>query len=387
MERRRIFLLGLCGLMVLSALFSALHRQRVKEEPSHRRVDIPESHFTPRQRPLTEHNAARDFSNAIADAVEKVMPSVVVIRTQNVLRKRERFALDPFGMYQGYRDVEEEHKGEGSGVIIDEAGHILTSWHVIENAVDGEVVLNDGTRMSALVVGYDKATDLAVLKIKDAGADSCPYVEFGDSDRVRVGEVAIAIGSPFSLAGSVTVGHVSQKGRKVDILPYEDFIQTDAAINEGNSGGPLIDVDGRLIGINTAKKTDDQQKGVGIAFSVPSNLAMVVAKSIIENGKHEWPWIGATFYDVDQRFRDQVFGGAGVVIAQVWNNTPAARAGLQPGTAVMAVDGSEVHSQQDIERIIYNKSVGDTVRFLLQLKEEEQLEVELLLEEFPGITG
>ena len=325
MKVRRIILLAFCGIMVGSALFSALNRQRAREEPTRVRRDIPASHFTPRQRPLQDHNPARAFSMSVADAVEKVMPSVVVIRTEKLLRKRERVSLDPFGLYQAYRDVEEEREGEGSGVIIDETGHILTSWHVIENAVDGEVVLNDGTRMSAVVVGFDKATDLAVLKIKDAGTD-CPFVEFRDSDRIRVGEVAIAIGSPFSLEGSVTVGHVSQKGRKVDILPYEDFIQTDAAINEGNSGGPLIDVDGRLMGINTAKKTDDQQKGVGIAFAVPANLAMVVAKSIIETGKHEWPWVGATFYDVDKRFRDEIFAGAGVVIAQVWNDTPAARA-------------------------------------------------------------
>ncbi len=387
MNWTRTILFIFCGALVMSALFSALNRQRVKEEPSYRRIDIPPSNFTPKQRPLDAHNPARDFSESIADAVEKVMPTVVVIRTDNIFKKREAYALDPFGIYQGFRDVQEERKGEGSGVIIDEMGHILTSWHVIENAVDGEVVLNDGQRMSAVVVGYDKATDLAVLKIKDAGADNCPYVEFRDSDRVRVGEVAIAIGSPFSLAGSVTVGHVSQKGRQVDLLPYEDFIQTDAAINEGNSGGPLIDVDGRLIGINTAKKTDDQQKGVGIAFAVPANLAMVVAKSIIETGKHEWPWIGATFYDVDKRFQDEIFAGAGVVISQVWNDTPAARAGLQPGTAVIAVDGLKVKSQQDIERIIYSKSVGESVRFLLQLKGKEQLEVELLLEEFPGVTG
>ncbi len=386
MKLRQILLLGACGVMVATALFSALNRQRTREVSAPRRIDVPGSHFTPQQRPLPGKNAARDFSDAVADAVEKVMPSVVVIRTQKVHSKRERFALDPFGIYQGYRDIQEEAAGEGSGVIIDEYGHVLTSWHVIENAVDGEVVLNDGSRMSAVVVGFDTATDLAVLKIRDMGTD-CPYVEFGDSDRVRVGEVAIAIGSPFSLAGSVTVGHVSQKGRKVDILPYEDFIQTDAAINEGNSGGPLIDADGRLIGINTAKKTDDQQKGVGIAFSVPSNLAMVVAKSIIETGKHEWPWIGATFQDVDKRFRDELFGGAGVVISHIWNDTPASRANLVPGTAVRAVDGRSVQSKQDIERIIYNKSVGETVRILLELKDKEQLEVELLLEKFPGITG
>lgn len=385
MDRKRIILMGFCGLMVLSALFSALNRQREQEEPTYRRVDIPESHFTPRQRPLEGRNEAREFSDAIADAVEKVMPSVVVIRTEKVQVKRQEM-VDLFGFRKYYRYVPEELMGEGSGVIIDDRGYVMTSWHVIEGARAGEVVLNDGTKLSASLVGYDKSTDLAILKIKDESGGECPSVEFGDSDAVRVGEVAIAIGSPFSLQSSVTVGHVSQKGRKVHILPYEDFIQTDAAINEGNSGGPLIDVDGRLIGINTAKKTDDQQKGVGIAFAIPSNLAMVVAKSIIEKGKHEWPWIGASFYTIEKPFNDDIFGGAGVVISQVWNDTPAARAGVQPGTAVLAVDGMDVQSEQDIERIIYNKSVGDTVRFTFEI-EKEQREIELLLEEFPGLTS
>ena len=124
----------------------------------------------------------------------------------------------------------------------------------------GEVVLNDGTKMPVELVGYCEATDLAVLRIQSEGLILRP-ARFGNSDQVRVGEVVIAIGSPFSLQSSVTVGHVSQKGRQVQILPYEDFIQTDAAINEGNSGGPLIDVEGRVIGINTAKKTDDQERG------------------------------------------------------------------------------------------------------------------------------
>ena len=301
MDRKKGILIAFCGVMILSALFSALIKQQRVEKVSERRADLPESRFSPRQRPIPGVNVARDYSHAIADAVEKVMPSVVVIRTEKLQYK---YGRDWFGF--SYR-IPEQLAGEGSGVIVDEEGHVITSWHVIEGA-QGEVVLNDGTKLSATLVGHDKATDLAVLKINAEGFDF-PAVEFGDSDAVRVGEVAIAIGSPFSLQSSVTVGHVSQKGVKVQILPYEDFIQTDAAINEGNSGGPLIDVDGRLIGINTARKTDDQEKGVGIAFAIPCNLAMVVAKSIIENGVHEWPWIGASFYSVDKNYRNEIFGG------------------------------------------------------------------------------
>ncbi len=378
MDRKKWILIAFCGVMILSALFSAVIRQEQVEPISERFVELPKSTLSPRQRPVSGINPARDYSESIADAVEKVMPSVVVIRTEKLQYK---YGRDWFGF--SYR-IPEQLAGEGSGVIVDEEGHVITSWHVIEGARNGEVVLNDGTKLTASLIGYDKATDLAVLKIKSEGAD-CPAVEFGDSDAVRVGEVAIAIGSPFSLQSSVTVGHVSQKGVKVQILPYEDFIQTDAAINEGNSGGPLVDVDGRLIGINTARKTDDQEKGVGIAFAIPSNLAMVVAKSIIENGVHEWPWIGASFYSVEKNYRNTIFDEAGVVISQVWNDTPASRAGLLPGDTVLKVNDVVVQNEQDIERIIYNKSVGDKVKFLFQAK-EKQLEIELLLEEFPGIS-
>lgn len=380
MDRKRWILVGFCGVMVLSALVSALNRQR----QARTLLDMPEITFAPRQRFPLGSNAARDFSNAIADAVEKVMPSVVVIRTEKIKKTRQRVALDPFGFTQGYRVIPEQLRGEGSGVIIDERGYVITSWHVIEGAVGGEVVLNDGTKLGAEIVGFDKSTDLAVLKIKDAGS-SYPAVEFGDSHAVRVGEVAVAIGSPFSLQSSVTVGHVSQKGRRVQILPYEDFIQTDAAINEGNSGGPLIDVDGRLIGINAAIQTEAQKKGVGIAFAIPSNLAMVIATSIIEKGKHEWPWVGASFNTVDRRLEEDVFGGADVVVSEVWNNTPASRAGLKPGSAILKVDGIPVKSDHDVKRIIFNKPVGATVKFMVRTTQKKQLEVELLLEEFPGI--
>ncbi|MEN7972304.1 MAG: trypsin-like peptidase domain-containing protein [Verrucomicrobiota bacterium] len=377
---RKWFLISFCGVMVLSALFSAMRRQQREGLPL-RRVNIPDSSLAPRQLPITGTNPARQFSNAIADAVEKVMPSVVVIRTEKIQYKVQR---DFFGFtYQ----VPEQLVGEGSGVIIGEQGYVITSWHVLEGAYSRliEVVLNDGKKLPAKYIGHDAATDLAVLKIESKG-EVFPVVEFGDSDAVRVGEVSIAIGSPFSLQSSVTIGHVSQKGRRIQILPYEDFIQTDAAINEGNSGGPLIDVDGRLIGISTATKTDAEKKGVGIAFAIPSNLAMVIANSLIETGKHEWPWVGAFFYSVDARYRKDLFGGAGVVVSQVWKDTPAARAGLQPGDLVLEMDGVKVRDKHDVDRIIYNHAVGEKVRFLLMTGKEKQLEVELLLEEFPGLT-
>jgi S1-C subfamily serine protease len=376
MSKSKWILAGFCALMVVSALISAVRRQQ-DGEGVQSPVHVPESRFAPRQLPIEGSNPARNFSNSIADAVEKVMPSVVVIRTEKIAY---RLGRDFFGFT--YR-IPEQLAGEGSGVIIDEQGYLLTSWHVIEGARQIEVVLNNGTKLPAKYVGHDRAADLAVLRIKGPGGDY-PAVEFGNSDKVRVGEVAIAIGSPFSLQSSVTVGHVSQKGRRVQILPYEDFIQTDAAINEGNSGGPLIDVDGRLIGISTAVQTEAEKKGVGIAFAVPSNLAMVIANSLIETGKHEWPWVGAFFYTVDAPYRKTLFEGAGVVVSQVWKDTPAARAGVQPGDLVLSVNGMKVKDEHDVDRIIYNHAVGDKLKFVFQQGKEKQLEVELLLEEYPG---
>ncbi len=374
---RKWVLISVCGFMVLSALVSALLRQG-QGDASRGRGDICDQRFSPRQLPVTGSNPARQFSNAIADAVEKVMPSVVVIRTEKTrYRKRQ---VDLFGFY--YQVVPEQLAGEGSGVVIDERGYVLTSWHVVENSGQIEVVLNDGTKLPAELVGQDEATDLAVLKIRSEGVEY-PVVEFGDSAAVRVGDVAIAIGSPFSLQSSVTVGHVSQKGRRMQVLPYEDFIQTDAAINEGNSGGPLVDVDGRLIGINSAIKTDAQKRGIGIAFAIPSNLAMVVARSLIETRKHEWPWVGASFAEIDPAYRKRSYGGAGVPVEQVWRNTPAAEAGVQPGDMILSVDGIRVRDEHDIYRIIFNHSVGEALRFVALRNNKQRVEFDLLLQEFP----
>ena len=324
-------------------------------------------------------NSARQFSNSIADAVAEVMPSVVVIRTEKINYRIQR---DFFGIT--YR-IPEQLAGQGSGVVVDELGHIVTSWHVIEGARTGEVVLDDGTKLPVALVGYCKATDLAVLRIQSEGLTLRP-ASFGNSDRVRVGEVAIAIGSPFSLQSSVTVGHVSQKGRQVQMLPYEDFIQTDAAINEGNSGGPLIDVEGCVIGINTAKKTDDQERGVGIAFAVPANLAQAVVNSIIETGQHSWPWLGMSFSVLNVQMQQELKVGTPVIIGQVWNQTSASRAGLQPGWGVVKIDDISIRSLRDIERVVYSKRVGEQVALILQMGQQQQ-RVELELEAFPGMVN
>ncbi len=374
-QRNTWGLVLVCCAMLSTALYFALRRP---EQPyayrSSPRDPAPESWFSPRQRPVADYNIAREMDNALANAVARVMPSVVVIRTERIQYEVRR---DTLGFF--YR-IPEQLLGEGSGVIVDERGYVMTSWHVIEGADQNaiEVVLNDGTKMTAKAVGYDTATDLAVLKILNADGMAFPSVEFGDSDAIRVGETVIAIGSPFSLQGSVTKGIVSQKGRRMQVLPYEDFIQTDVAINEGNSGGPLIDVDGRLIGINAAILTEAQERGVGIAFAVPSNLSMVIAKSLIENGKHVWPWVGASFGSVKQD------GASKLRVTRIWRDTPAAREGLLIGDRILEVNERPMNDEYDVHRVVFNHSVGDRLRFRVE-RNLEELEIVLPLEEFPGL--
>ena len=315
------------------------------------------------------NNFAHQMNDILASVVEKVMPGVVVIRTEKIGVKIHRDSLG-----NPWYGVRQNLMGEGSGVIVDPRGYVLTSWHVIEGAMAQriEVVLNDETKLPARYVGHDKATDLAVLKIK-GGERVFPAVEAGDSDTLRIGHMVLAMGSPYSLQSSVAMGHVSQKGRHVQILPYEDFIQTDIALNQGNSGGPLVDVDGHLVGINAAMLGE----GTGIAFSVPSNLAMVVAKSIIENGSHEWPWVGAFF-------RKGETEGSCPEVDKVYADTPAAKAGINPGDKVLSVNDKAVRTPADVLREIFNHPVGAEVSIALQRNDGVPFTVNLALEPFPG---
>ncbi len=304
---------------------------------------LPSAHETCAVSP----GAAKAMGNAVADIVERVMPAVVVVRTEAM---RYRIAQDWF-FGRMYR-IPERLAGMGSGVIISRDGFILTNRHVIDGAAQIEVVLHDGSKYTALLVGEDPQTDLAVLRIEDATRKEFPFLEAGDSDALRVGEFVMAIGSPFSLRSSVTLGIVSQKGRSIGALPYEDFIQTDAAVNRGNSGGPLVDFDGKWVGINTMIQTAGFSEGnIGISFAIPANLALNVANAIIKDGRWSRPWIGIVMEESPE----------GVRIGRVLPQSPAARAGLQAGDLIRAVDGSDVREAREVQRLIMNRTAGETV--------------------------
>ncbi|MBN2685891.1 MAG: trypsin-like peptidase domain-containing protein [Pontiellaceae bacterium] len=351
-SRGKWILIGFCGLMFGSALISALQRS---SETAHPKPPVQD-----------DANYAHRLNDIMADVVDKVKSSVVVIRTEKV-----RLTIHTDLLGNPWYGERENLMGEGSGVIIDERGFVLTSWHVIEGAMAQriEVVFNDGSKLPARYVGHDQATDLAVLRI-DGGDRTYPAVKPGDSDSLRVGHMVMAIGSPYSLQSSVSMGHVSQKGRHMQILPYEDFLQTDMALNKGNSGGPLVDVDGRLVGINAAILGE----GTGIAFAVPSNLAMAVASSLIEKGQHEWPWIGAFFRENQGH----------VEIENIYVDTPAARAGLRIGDEVLSVNDKTINKQEDVLREIFNHVVGDKIRLTLRRSGGAPFTVDLVLEQFPG---
>ncbi len=305
-----------------------------------------------RERPVVElHEDTRPVpvqhaTVSYADAVARAAPSVVnVFTTKVVTRRTNPFSDDPlfkhfFGELPGARRQQLE-TSLGSGVILTSEGHILTNNHVIDGADEILVMLADGRRAEAKVVGTDPETDLAVLRI---GLDKLPAITLGASDQLRVGDVVLAIGNPYGVGQTVTQGIVSATGRtQLGINTFEDFIQTDAAINPGNSGGALINAAGELIGVNTAifSRTGGSQ---GIGFAIPVSLAKGVLQQIIEQGKVVRGWLGIETQDVTPELAES-FGlkdTQGVLVAGVLRDGPADQAHLRPGDILTQIDGKRV---------------------------------------------
>ena len=294
-----------------------------------------------------------------ADAVQRAAPAVVNIYTARVVTERLAPSLgELFGEYMPrYRQRVE--RSLGSGVIVDPEGHIVTNHHVIANADSIRVQLADGRVADARIVGRDPDTDLAVLKIDLA---PLPVATFGRSDRLKVGDVVLAIGNPIGLSHTVTHGIVSAVSRQqLGIAPLEDFIQTDAPINFGNSGGALIDSNGALVGINTAIVA--KNIGVeGIGFAIPVNMVRGVLGDIIAHGRVIRGWIGIVPEDVPEDQAQQLgLGQPAVLIGNLYVGSPAQHAGLQPGDLLLGIDGAAPHSAQDALGRIASRQPGTTV--------------------------
>jgi serine protease DegS len=315
-----------------------------------------------------------------AAAVQRAAPAVVNVYTQRLVRERVAPSLgELFGDFlpQTRQRIE---RTLGSGVIVDEAGHIVTNHHVIANAESIQVQLADGRVADAHIVGRDPDTDLAVLKIN---LSPLPVATFGRSDQLKVGDVVLAIGNPIGLSQTVTHGIVSATSRQqLGIAPLEDFIQTDAPINFGNSGGALVDSSGALIGINTAIVA--KSLGVeGIGFAIPVNMVRGVLSDIIAHGRVIRGWIGILPEDVtDEQAARLGLAQGGVVLANLYVGSPAQEAGLQPGDIMLAIGGTTLHSAQDALGRIANEKPGSMLAIKV-LRGRRTLEVKAHVSERP----
>ncbi|MCB9664229.1 MAG: Do family serine endopeptidase [Alphaproteobacteria bacterium] len=301
-------------------------------------------------------------ADRIADVAEATVGAVVHIAAA----RHARAEIPPqLRMFAPQLPPDGLQRGAGSGVLVDAQGLILTNHHVVDGAEELVVTLSDGRTLDASVVGDDPATDLAVLRIDGDVPADLPALSFGDSDALRLGEVVLAIGSPFELQGTVTLGIVSAKGRSGfrGLASYQGYIQTDAAINPGNSGGALVDLRGELVGINTAIRS--QSGGYdGIGFAIPSNLARDILQRLVTDGKVVRGYLGVGIGDVDDAMADmlQLERRRGAVVSHVEPGSAAAKAGLEPYDVIVDVDGDEVVDAEQLRMTVSLKGVGHPVK-------------------------
>jgi serine protease Do len=323
----------------------------------------------------------------IADVAEKVIDAVVNISTSQTVdskadARRSMPQLPPGSPFEEFfEDFFKNRRGDkgntprkvnslGSGFIIDSEGLVVTNNHVISDADEISVVLNDGTKHRAEVVGRDKKTDLALLKFKPP--KPLTAVKFGDSDKLRLGEWVVAIGNPFSLGGTVTAGIVSARNRDINSGPYDNYIQTDAAINRGNSGGPMFNLDGEVVGVNTAI-ISPSGGSIGIGFAVPSKTVVGVIDQLREFGETRRGWLGVRIQQVTDEIAEslEIKPARGALIAGVDDKGPARPAGIEPGDVVVTFDGKAIKEMKDLPRAVADTAVGKTVDVVVIRKGKE----------------
>jgi serine protease Do len=304
---------------------------------------------------------------SFADLAERLMPSVVNISTSTtVVTNSNPFPFQfppgsPFeDMFKEFGTPQERKSAAlGSGFIIDEDGIVVTNNHVIQDADDIIVRVNGDQEFKAKVLGADPLMDIAVLQLETK--EKFIPVPFGDSDKARIGDWVLAIGNPFGLGGTVTAGIISARNRSIGLSRYEDFIQTDASINSGNSGGPLFDMEGNVIGINTAIL--GRNGSIGIGFSIPSNSAQQVIKQLIEFGETKRGWLGVRIQDVTKEIAEveQLDKPRGALVASVAENSPSAKAGIEAGDIILEFNGVEIKQMKELPAIVARTEVGKNV--------------------------
>ena len=320
---------------------------------------------------------AKNVPESFADLAEKLMPSVVNISTtQTIVTNINPFPFEfppgsPFeDMFKEFNTPQKRKASAlGSGFIIDAKGIVVTNNHVIQGAEDIMVTVNGEKEYEAKIIGADPLSDLAVLEIQSK--DKFVPVKFGDSDKARIGDWVIAIGNPYGFGGTVTAGIISARNRSIGLSRYEDYIQTDASINQGNSGGPLFDMNGDVIGINTAIL--GQSGSIGIGFSIPSNSAKKVINQLIEFGETKRGWLGVRIQNVTKEIADveKLDKPRGALVASVAENSPSDKAGIKAGDIILEFNGILIKEMKELPRIVAQTEVGKTVEVKIWRNEKE----------------
>ena len=320
---------------------------------------------------------SKEIPGSFADLAEKLMPSVVNISTTTTVTTQSNpfpFQFPPGSpfedMFKEFGAPQERKSAAlGSGFIIDEKGIVITNNHVIQDAEDIIVRVNGDKEFKAEVIGADPLSDIAVLKL-DSNEKFIP-VKFGNSDKARIGDWVIAIGNPFGLGGTVTSGIISARNRSIGLSRYEDYIQTDASINSGNSGGPLFDMNGDVIGINTAIL--GRNGSIGIGFSIPSNSAKIVIDQLIEFGETKRGWLGVRIQDVTKEIADveKLDEPRGALVASVAQDSPSDKAGVKAGDIILEFDGEKIQEMKQLPMIVARTKVGKKVKVKIWRNKKE----------------
>ncbi len=308
----------------------------------------------------------KEIPSSFADLAEKLMPSVVNILTTTTLTAQTNpfpFQFPPGSPFEDmFKGEQQERRTSalGSGFIIEEKGLVITNNHVIQGAEDVYVRVNGGKEYEAKILGADPGMDLAVLKIQSE--ETFVPVKFADSDKARIGDWVIAIGNPYGLGGTVTAGIISARNRSIGLSRYEDYIQTDASINQGNSGGPLFNMKGDVVGINTAIL--GQSGSIGIGFAIPSNSAKKVISQLIEFGETKRGWLGVRIQTVSKEIAEmeKLDKSRGALVASVADNSPSYKGGIKPGDIILEFDGKLINEMSALPKIVAETDVGKKVK-------------------------
>jgi serine protease Do len=358
--KRSAFLTSLVVATLIGVALGAFSIGRAEQRRT-RTLAAVEAPILPVQLPLT--------TGTFAKVAEAIKPAVININTLGRTGGsgsgpgrtpfEEFFGEEFFRRFFGDAPERMPQRSLGSGVIVDPTGIALTNAHVVENAANIEVITVDGAKHKAKVIGLDKKTDLAVLKLDD-GKAAFPYARMGDSDKMQVGDWVIAVGSPFGLQATVTAGIISAKARQIGQGPFDDFLQTDAAINPGNSGGPLVNMQGEIVGINTAIVAG----GSGIGFAIPSNMARKIYTELQSKGRVTRGWLGVSIQPLTPELAKS-FGAKdnkGVLLSEVMPDSPAAKAGLQSGDILLEFQGKKMEAPADLQRAVGLTSPGNSAK-------------------------